>query len=114
MSSFPTTDCGFSPDDKSIYTGISLRKDETVGKLVFFNCDTFDKADEIAVNDASVIKSLWHPKLNQILLGCSNGQVVVEFDEKLSDRGAKLCAFRRRKVVVDSYTDAKPQIITRE
>ncbi|KAI1292519.1 WD repeat-containing protein 70 [Halotydeus destructor] len=109
---FPMTDCSFSPDDLLIMTGVSLTKDDTEGKLLFFDKNTFEKVNEMTIGQASVIKSIWHPKLNQIVVGSSNGEVKVYFDNKLSDRGAKLCAFRVKKRVVEAFMLTKPQIIT--
>ena len=46
------TDCGFSPDDKMVFTSISLRKGETDGKLLFYDRNTFEKLKEIRVSDS--------------------------------------------------------------
>ncbi|KAG7224028.1 hypothetical protein INR49_015285 [Caranx melampygus] len=64
---FSMTDCCFSPDDKLVVTGTSVRKDEGNGKLVFFDRASFQRVYEIEVTNASVVRSLWHPKLNQIM-----------------------------------------------
>ncbi|KAK7898645.1 hypothetical protein WMY93_019498 [Mugilogobius chulae] len=40
---FSMTDCCFSPDDKLLVTGTSVKKDEGNGKLVFFDRNTFEK-----------------------------------------------------------------------
>ena len=109
---FTHTDCGFSPDDRLIFTGISMKKDEIKGRLAFFDKNSFELADEISVDNTSVVRSIWHPKLNQIIVSCSDGTAHVYYDDRLSDRGAKLCAFRTKRVVTDAFTMAKPQIIT--
>ena len=50
------TDCQFSPDDKMVLTGISIKKNEGVGKLMFFDRETFDVVTEMECsNSVSVI-----------------------------------------------------------
>jgi hypothetical protein len=61
------------------------------GKLVFFDCRTFQKVYEIEVTDTSVICCLWHPKLNQIMVGTGNGLAKVYYNPNKSQRGAMLC-----------------------
>uniref|UniRef100_A0A8C5B834 WD repeat-containing protein 70 n=1 Tax=Gadus morhua TaxID=8049 RepID=A0A8C5B834_GADMO len=70
---FTMTDCCFSPDDKLVLTGTSVKKNEGNGKLVFFDRATFQKVYEVEVTNASVVRCLWHPKLNQIMVGPANG-----------------------------------------
>ena len=108
---FPNTDCSFSPDDRLILTGVSLQKGEDIGYLKFFNKDTFELEGEMKVAPASVIRSMWHPKLNQIIVSTSNGIVKTYYDDKLSERGAKLCAVRTKKRYNDSFAVSEPQII---
>ncbi|RWR99641.1 WD repeat-containing protein 70-like protein [Dinothrombium tinctorium] len=108
---FSITDCSFSPDDRFVFTGVSLRKDEEIGKLMFFSKDTFELYSEIEVTDSSIVRSLWHPKLNQILVGSGNGIVKVYYDPKLSERGAKLCVVKTKRKYHDTYEEVQPQII---
>ncbi|XP_071001799.1 WD repeat-containing protein 70-like, partial [Oncorhynchus clarkii lewisi] len=49
---FSMTDCCFSPDDKLLVTGTSVKKDEGNGKLVFFDRASFQKVYEIDVTNA--------------------------------------------------------------
>lgn len=46
------TDCVFSPDDKLIVTGISLRKTETEGKLVFLDRENLEIVQEMHVSES--------------------------------------------------------------
>lgn len=46
------TDCCFSPDDKLLLTGTSVKKEEGNGKLVFFDRASFQKVYEIEVTNA--------------------------------------------------------------
>lgn len=111
---FSMTDCFFSPDDRLVATGVSCQKGEKFGKLVFLSKETFETAYEMEVTQGSVIRCSWHPKLNQILTGSSNGIVKVYFDPKRSERGAKLCVYKTRRKFRDSYENVEPQIITRK
>ncbi|RWS23763.1 WD repeat-containing protein 70-like protein [Leptotrombidium deliense] len=108
---YSNTDCSFSPDDKLLLTGVSLQKDEEMGRLKFFDVNTFQLYSEISVTESSVLRSLWHPKLNQILVGSGNGCVKVYYDPKLSERGAKLCVVKNKRKYRESYEIGAPQII---
>lgn len=48
-------DCCFSPDDKILVTGTSVKKGGGNGKLIFFERETFQKVYEIDVTDAVCI-----------------------------------------------------------
>ncbi|MEQ2256519.1 WD repeat-containing protein 70 [Ilyodon furcidens] len=49
---FSMTDCCFSPDDRLVVTGTSVKKEEGNGKLVFFDRASFQKVYEIDVTNA--------------------------------------------------------------
>jgi hypothetical protein len=91
------TDCCYSPDDSLIVTGTSVQRRCGRGKLVFFDCRNFQKVYEIEVMDASVIRCLWHPKLNQIMVGTGNGLAKVYYNPNKSQRGAMLCAVKAQR-----------------
>lgn len=100
FSRYDTTDCCFSPDDLMLMTGKSLVKDQDQASVVIYNAKTFELVNEISVTNSHVIKTLWHPKLNQIFVGCGNGVIKCYYDEKKSMRGAKLCVsktYRKKK-----------------
>ena len=109
---FDTTECCFSPDDRMIVTGTSMGKNDAFGRLIFFNRDTFEKINEIEIEKAHVIRTRWHPKLNQILVGTGDGVVRVYYDPIKSVNGAKLCVFRQKSKVKSSQYVATPHIIT--
>lgn len=111
-SRYDTTDCCFSPDDKMLLTGESLQKGQKSGHLRVFDIKTFELIKEIPVTSSHVVKTLWHPKLNQIFVGCGNGLVRCYYDEKRSFRGAILCAAKsyRKKKAADCV--GVSQIIT--
>uniref|UniRef100_A0A671L7G7 WD repeat-containing protein 70 n=1 Tax=Sinocyclocheilus anshuiensis TaxID=1608454 RepID=A0A671L7G7_9TELE len=113
-SFFPMTDCCFSPDDKLLLTGTSVKKDEGNGKLLFFERESLQKVYEIEVADASVVRCLWHPKLNQIMVGTGNGQAKVYYDPVKSQRGAMLCVVKSKRKEKHAETLTQDYIITRE
>lgn len=95
---FPMTDCCFSPDDKLVVTGVSVRKNCGMGKVVFFDRSTLQTVRELDVVDgSSVVRCLWHPRLNQMVVGCSDGNVKVYFDPDKSHRGALLCTAKQKR-----------------
>ena len=46
FSRFDVTECCFSPDDRMVVTGTSMGKNETAGRLIFYNKDTFEKVSK--------------------------------------------------------------------
>lgn len=109
---YPMTDCCFSPDDKMLVTGTSVQKGKGSGKLLFFDRETFVKLYEIEVTDASVIRCLWHPKLNQVMVGTANGLAKVYYHPVKSQRGAKLCVVKTKRKARQSQTVTQDYIIT--
>ncbi|KAG5325114.1 GAD1 protein, partial [Pseudoatta argentina] len=111
-SRYDTTDCMFSPDDSMIVTGESLNKGKTTGRGLFYDSKTFDLVREIPVTNSHVIKTLWHPKLNQVFVGCGNGIVKAYYDSKKSLRGAKLCVVKTHMKQKHIEIMSTQQIIT--
>ncbi|XP_040053255.1 WD repeat-containing protein 70 isoform X1 [Gasterosteus aculeatus] len=109
---YTMTDCCFSPDDRLLLTGTSVKKDGGNGKLVFFDRVSFQKVYEIEVTNASVVRCLWHPKLNQIMVGTSNGLAKVYYDPVKSHRGAKLCVVKSQRKERQAETLTQDYIIT--
>ncbi|XP_067340602.1 WD repeat-containing protein 70 isoform X1 [Channa argus] len=109
---FAMTDCCFSPDDKLLVTGTSVKKDEGNGKLVFFDRASFQRVYEIEVTNASVVRLLWHPKLNQIMVGTGNGLAKVYYDPIKSHRGAMLCVVKNKRKERQAETLTQEYIIT--
>nr|XP_060490045.1 WD repeat-containing protein 70 [Panthera onca] len=109
---FPMTDCCFSPDDKLVVTGTSVQRGCGSGKLVFFERRTFQRVYEIDITDASVVRCLWHPKLNQIMVGTGNGLAKVYYDPNKSQRGAKLCVVKTQRKAKQAETLTQDYIIT--
>ncbi|KAK9469732.1 WD40-repeat-containing domain protein [Lipomyces arxii] len=87
------TSIGFNPDNRYIITGTSSTPDAPIGQLHIL--DKSDLSTVIALTPdpdkpCSVVSSVWHPKLNQIVVGTSSGAIHVLFSRTHSSRGAKL------------------------
>ena len=65
--------------------------------MLFFNRDTFEKVYDIDISNAHAIRTMWHPKLNQIVVGAGDGSVRVFYDPVRSHNGAKLCLAKPKK-----------------
>ena len=111
-SRFDFTDCFFSPDDKMVVTATSKAKGEESGKLVFYEKESFNKVYEMAIGESHVIRALWHPKLNQLMVGGGDGLVRVYYDPEKSINGAKLCVVRKKAKAKGVSFIAKEHIIT--
>ncbi|KAF8527864.1 transcription factor [Hysterangium stoloniferum] len=88
---YPQTNAIFSPDEKYVLTGCGATVKGQRGKLVFFARDTFETIQELDV-ESTVVKVVWHPKINQIVTGMANGQISVLYSPLTSTNGAKLLA----------------------
>lgn len=112
--------CAFGPDGRTLCAGTSVdpksRSTTQCGKLKFFQIPevakksktakesgskssstknkktlVLDPIEEMDVTpNASVLGVQWHPKLNQIAFGTSNGIIRVLYDQNLSTKGALL------------------------
>lgn len=112
FSRYDQTSCVFSPDDSMIVTGQSLEKGENDGHLFFYETATFDLIHTINVTNAHTIATIWHPKLNQIFVGCGNGTIKGYYNPEKSMRGATLCAFKVKRKVKQMEVLSVRQIIS--
>lgn len=102
FNNFTMTNISFSPSDRFIVTGtsksINASKLETSGKLVILNRDNLSNiSHEIPFND-SVVRTYWHPKLNQIFATTNNGLIRVYYDQqKSSATGVRACLQRQER-----------------
>jgi len=112
FNKYAMTDCCWSPDDRLLVTGVSLDKGETEGKLMFYERETLKKVEELVVSDSSVVRCLWHPRLNQMAVGTANGQVKMLYDPNKSNRGAKMAIIRTGKKKQHSEVCVGDRIIT--
>ncbi|KAF9981488.1 hypothetical protein BGZ75_007255 [Mortierella antarctica] len=101
----------FSPDERLILTGTGVKKNEGYGKIVMMNSENLDIVRTVSVSQSSVVRVLWHDKLNQIIAGSADGTARVFYDPEVSHKGAKLCATKTpKKRAVDDYEIDRPII----
>jgi len=106
------TDCTFSPDEKIIVTGTSVLKGQEYGKLVLLDATTLQKIYETNMTQSNVTRIIWHPKLNQIVVGNGNGDINVLYNPNSSVKGAKLCVSKTGKTRVATDFAHSMAIIT--
>lgn len=119
VSGLPTlysnTQCCFSPDEKLVLTGISpATKESNSGAVAIFNRKDLSLVKKLGVPGSAVAVN-WHPKINQIVVGCGDrkeGTTRVLYDSTYSTRGALLSLGRRPRVdnAADYTADFQPQI----
>ncbi|THH16772.1 hypothetical protein EW146_g3935 [Bondarzewia mesenterica] len=115
LTLYPTTNAIFSPDNKFIVTGAGASTKGGRGKLLFLKREDLEVADEVEVGATPVVVQ-WHPKINQIVAGLTNGQISVLYSPHTSLNGAKLLLNKGppRKLTIEDVSDAlaAPTIIT--
>jgi len=109
---YDTTNCCFSPNDELLLTGEALNKNRNLTKLYFFSTKTFELVHTYPVSSSHLSRVFWHPKINQIFVGCGDGIIKVLYDEKLSSRGAKQCISKLYSKRKESEVVGNLQIIT--
>jgi hypothetical protein len=62
---YPETNLCYSPDGKSILTGLPGRK-EIKGAVVFLSSVDLSEQRRIAIGEGSVVRVLWHSRINQV------------------------------------------------
>ncbi|KAG0211686.1 hypothetical protein BGX28_007580 [Mortierella sp. GBA30] len=101
----------FSPDERLILTGTGVKKNEGYGKICMLNSENLEIVRTLSVSQSSVVRVLWHDKLNQIIAGSADGVARVYYDPEVSTKGAKLCATKTpKKRAVDDYEIDRPII----
>lgn len=110
LANFGETEVIFSPDDKLVLTGTSVKKGAGTGLLVFFDKNTLEKVKQIGVTaGAGVTSLLWHPKINQLAIGTSESPVHILYNPILSNKGALLSVVRApRAVDPNDFEPARP------
>lgn len=108
---YSTTNCAFSPDDRFVITATSFTK-QNPGELLFLDgSDLTTKSSINGPENASIIRSQWHPKINHIGYSCSNGTIFVAYDRErslggCSSSGASLNRGKKRKVYMSQVSTA--------
>merc|ERR1712232_389881 len=89
--------CG-SPDGKYIVTGTSLEKGaKGNSSLRVYDADDFSLAKSLDFGQRSVIRVGWQPEINQVIVGCGTGEVVMLYSPYSSKKGALHFVGRHRR-----------------
>ncbi|KAM0790757.1 hypothetical protein ACM66B_004608 [Microbotryomycetes sp. NB124-2] len=113
----PETNVAFSPDERYILTGSAgshagvlegqadaekLRENASAevadGQLVILRRDGLSVHAKIGISSASVVAVHWHPKINQIVTGSSDGTVHVLYSPETSLKGVTNALSRAPRV----------------
>ncbi|KAI8100192.1 WD40-repeat-containing domain protein [Halteromyces radiatus] len=107
----PEANVIFSPDERLILTGTACPKGQGHGKLVMMDRQTLEIRRTMHIGQSSVVKVLWHPRINQIVTGSADGNVHVFYSPEHSSRGVKMCVVKeQKKRAVDDYEINRPII----
>ncbi|KZT36616.1 WD40 repeat-like protein [Sistotremastrum suecicum HHB10207 ss-3] len=112
---YPGTNAVFSPDEKYVVTGSSAPGKGKQGSLLLLDRETLEKVESVEM-PSSVVKVLWHTRINQVLVGLASGQITVLYSPLTSSNGAKLLLNKGppRKATIESLSNSvmAPAIIT--
>ncbi|KAI0067881.1 transcription factor [Artomyces pyxidatus] len=115
LTLYPSTNAIFSPDNKYVVTGAGASGKGGKGSLLFLRRDNLEVEKQLEV-DATPVVVQWHPKINQIVTGLTNGQICVLYSPQTSLNGAKLLLNKgpAKKPTIEDMSDAlaAPTIIT--
>ncbi|KAL8292109.1 hypothetical protein RQP46_001575 [Phenoliferia psychrophenolica] len=122
----PEANLVFSPDEKYVLTGTAgshagvlagaaeeekakeLEKNGGVGgKVVVMKREGLEVVREMNISPFSVVKVLWHPSINQIVTGSSDGSIHVLYSPLTSLKGATLAVTKAPKArAADDFASA--------
>lgn len=107
------TNICFSPDEKTILTGTSVRKGFAQGLMMGFDVITGDIVCQTPISMDSVIILMWHPVLNQIIVGSGDANIRILYDPDLSHRGitTSLTKLEKRKPIDQGLVFNKPILL---
>ena len=64
---YPETNIIFSPDERTLLTGVAVRKGEDKkGELVVLNREDLTENRRVTIGNGSVVKVAWHSRINQV------------------------------------------------
>jgi hypothetical protein len=81
---YSETNVIFSPDDKYVVTGLPGRKG-TKGSIVFLNSETLVEERRVAIGEGSVVRVLWHSRINQVSLPLTPALAILRAKPRLLD-----------------------------
>ncbi|WOO77649.1 WD repeat-containing protein 70 [Vanrija pseudolonga] len=116
---YSETGVAWSPDGKYVLIGTAVdpRKEDAIGEVLFLSATDLSVERRVPIaKGASVVRVVWHSRINQIFASLSNGAVYVLYSPHSSIHGAllPLAKMPRTKARDVSYTtaDLTPVIYT--
>jgi WD repeat-containing protein 70 len=67
---YPGTNAIFSPDEHYVLTGTGWPQKGNKGRLLILRRETLEKVESVEL-DATVVKVVWHPRINQVSAQCT-------------------------------------------
>ncbi|VDB84497.1 unnamed protein product [Peniophora sp. CBMAI 1063] len=115
VSLYPTTNAIFSPDNRFVVAGAGAEVKGGKGRLLFLRREDLAVEQELELEATPVVVQ-WHARINQLVVGLTNGQISVLYSAATSINGAKLLANKgpARKITIEDMSDAlaAPTILT--
>ncbi|KAJ1984053.1 hypothetical protein H4R34_000915 [Dimargaris verticillata] len=108
----PETSVMFSPDDRYVVTGVAAEKRGGDGGLVLLHKATLEIHCRAEFPRENPVAALWHPKLNQLAVGTSQGSITMLYSTTTSQRGAKMARAKVPKAVAPNTVSLQTPIIT--
>jgi hypothetical protein len=112
---YPGTNAVFSPDEKYVATGVGATSKGGEGRLLLLSRTDLSVVKELGM-ESTPVKVVWHSKINQIVMGLSNGTISVLYSAEASTHGAKLLLSKGapKRPTVEDMSDAlaAPTILT--
>lgn len=108
LNLYEETNICYSPNEEYILTGISIKKGETKGVVQLLNAKDLSLVKEIEMGSASIVKCVWHEKINQVLCGGGDGVMHVMYNPTSSVRGVVQTVGKKMKeMTVDDLDFSK-------
>lgn len=108
-----TAEVAFAPDSTLLLAGTHVKKGEGTGHLCIYHSGKGELLQKTPISEgSSVISMVWHDRINQIIVGASDGKAHVLYDPLLSTKGALLTSTRKRRSVVLDDLDTPVYVYT--
>mmetsp|Transcript_48613 Transcript_48613/g.105396 ORF Transcript_48613/g.105396 Transcript_48613/m.105396 type:complete len:482 (-) Transcript_48613:434-1879(-) len=109
----PMSGCDYSPDESLLVAGTAVKKGAGKPVLAFFSLKSMQRVAQLELDGAAVVPIIWHPRLNQILLGNNDGRAYALYDPSMSEKGVMFCNVKAApKRAALSYTGGAMHIVT--
>jgi WD40 repeat protein len=100
-----------SPDESIIATGTSVKKGHENSSLLFFSTYDYKKLKDVKISPHSISSVIWNEKLNQIVVGSTDGICRVYFNPTYSRDGIVNSIYKKAKTKeVDDFNYPMPII----